>query len=218
MENKTLSRIFETGIIAIARGIYGEKLLYAVGALLDAGIRAVEVTFDQKTMGVETFEAILKLKAAFKNDAAIGAGTVLTQDQLKLAYHAGADFIVSPNTDEAIIRETKRLGMVSIPGAMTPSEITAANSYGADIIKVFPAGALGVEYFSAITTPLSNIKCAAVGGVTLNNISAFKKAGACAFGISSSLFDKKLVEAEYYEEISRNAVAFIFAARNEKSD
>ncbi|MBR5948577.1 MAG: bifunctional 4-hydroxy-2-oxoglutarate aldolase/2-dehydro-3-deoxy-phosphogluconate aldolase [Clostridia bacterium] len=218
MENKTPDRILENGIIAIARGIYGEKLLYAVGALLDAGIRAVEVTFDQNTSGVDTFEAIIKLKSAFKNDSAIGAGTVLTQEQLKLAYHAGADFIVSPNTDESIIRETKRLGLVSVPGAMTPSEIVAAHSYGADIVKVFPSGALGVEYFSAITTPLSHIRCAAVGGVTLENLSDFKRAGACAFGISSSLFNKKLIENEAFEEISKNAAEFIFAARNERGE
>ncbi len=218
MENKTLNRILENGIIAIARGIYGEKLLHAVGALLDAGIRAGEVTFDQKSSGEETFESLLKLKAAFKNDAAIGAGTVLTKEQLKLAYDAGAEFIVSPNTDAAIIRETKQLGMVSIPGAMTPSEIAAAYSFGADIVKVFPAGALGVEYFSAVTTPLSHIKCAAVGGVTVENMAAFKKAGACAFGISSSLFDKRLIENEAYEEIKRNAAAFISIAANKRGN
>lgn len=212
---KTLDMMLENGIIAIARGVYGDKLLNAVGALADGGIRAVEVTFDQRLNGEETFQAIMQLNKAFHGEVAVGAGTVLTHEQLKLAYGAGAAYVISPNTDESIIRETKRLGMISIPGAMTPTEIVSAASYGADIVKVFPAGSLGVDYFAAITTPLSHIRCAAVGGVTIDNLSAFKRAGACAFGISSSLFNKKLIENEAYDEISKIASAYVCASRNE---
>lgn len=215
MNNKTIDHILENGIIAIARGIYGEALIRAVGALADGGVRAVEVTFEQHLIGDDTFRSIIELNREFRGEVSIGAGTVMTLEQLKLAYGAGAEYIVSPNTNETIIRETKRLGMVSIPGAMTPTEIANAASFGADIVKVFPAGSLGPEYFAAIKTPLSHIKCAAVGGITLNNIASFRKGGACAFGISSSLFDKKLIESGELDTITKIASEFVCASLND---
>lgn len=211
MNEKTLELMLENGIIAISRGNYGEKLVRAVEALYLGGVRAVEVTFEQKLGGGETFEAIGLIKKHFEGKMAIGAGTVMTLEQLRLAYEAGAEFIVSPNTDEGIIRQTKRLALISVPGAMTPSEIASAHSFGADIVKVFPAGSLGAEYFSAVTTPLSHISCAAVGGVTEENIGAFKRAGARAFGISSSLFDKKSMENGDFGALRAAAEGFLSA-------
>ncbi len=213
MGNNTLDMLLENGVIAIARGVYGEKLLSAASALMRGGVRAVEVTFDQRRGGADTVEAIRLLKAHLGGGMAVGAGTVLTLEQLALALEAGAEYVVSPNTDERIIRETKRMGLVSVPGAMTPTEIAFAASCGADIVKLFPAGSLGAGYFSAVTTPLSHIRCAAVGGVTLLNIAAFRRAGACAFGISSSLFDKALIDGGDFEAIGKNAEAFILASR-----
>lgn len=215
MRKSTIDLLLENGIIAIARGVYGANLLNAVGALADGGVRAVEVTFDQKLDGEETFNAIKQLKDAFGEELTIGAGTVLTLEQLHIAYEAGAEYIVSPNTNDVIIRGTKRLGLVSVPGAMTPSEIADAAFFGADIVKVFPAGSLGAEYFAAVTTPLSHIRCAAVGGVTLENLQAFKRAGACAFGISSSLFDKKLINSGEFDVLTKTASAFVCASLNE---
>lgn len=215
MEKRTMDLLLENGIIAIARGIYGEDLLNAVGALVDGGVRAVEVTFDQRLDGAETFNSIKRIKEVFGDELTIGAGTVLTAEQLHLAHAAGAEYIVSPNTNESIIRGTKRLGLISVPGAMTPSEIADAAFFGADIVKVFPAGSLGAEYFAAVTTPLSHIKCAAVGGVTLNNLASFKRAGACAFGISSSLFNRDLIKKGDFDSITTIASSFVCASRNE---
>lgn len=214
MNNKTLELLLENGIIAISRGIYGEKLIAAVAALYDGGVRAVEVTFEQTLCGAETVTSIKRLREAFGGTMAIGAGTVMSLPQLAMAHEAGAEYIVSPNTDEEVIRKTKKLGLISIPGAMTPSEIASAAGFGADIVKVFPAGALGTEYFSAVTTPLAHIKCAAVGGVTLDNIAQFKRCGACAFGISSSLFDKKLIESDNFAAITQRAAAFAASVIN----
>ena len=212
-DRSTETIITSGGIIAISRGNYGETLLRSVDALLSGGVRAVEVTFEQNGDPERTAEAIRSLVTHFGDTAAIGAGTVLTLDQLNIAKQAGAGYVVSPNTDESIIRETKRLGLGSIPGAMTPSEIVAAHNYGADIVKRFPAGALGPAYFAAVTTPLSHIRCAAVAGVTLENIAAFRKAGACAFGISSTLFNKKLIAEGRYDEIAKLAEAYVLAAK-----
>lgn len=142
-----------------------------------------------------------KLVRRFGIVLAVGAGTVLTLEQLSIAAQAGAKYIVSPNSDCYIIKETKRRGLISIPGAMTPTEITAAHAAGADIVKLFPAGALGVEYFKAIKAPLRHIPVAAVGGVTPENLLLFKKAGACAYGISTGIFNAAAIKSEDYERV-----------------
>lgn len=207
----TLTTILNTGIVAIARGIYGDKLMLAVKAMYRAGIRAFEVTFEQGGDMNHTAEAIAMLKFELP-DAAIGAGTVLTTQQLDCAKNAGASYIVSPNTDVEIIKQTKALGLVSMPGAMTPTEIVSAVNAGADIVKLFPAGELGVGYFKAVATPLAGVRLAAVAGITLDNIASFRKAGACAFGISSGLFSKKFIDEGRFDEIERIAGEYLKAA------
>ncbi|MCR5809114.1 MAG: bifunctional 4-hydroxy-2-oxoglutarate aldolase/2-dehydro-3-deoxy-phosphogluconate aldolase [Clostridiales bacterium] len=204
----TLETIKRSEIIAIARGIKSEDLIPASLALYRAGIRAFEVTFEQDKPLVRTTESIVALIGSMPGDAVIGAGTVMTTDQVRAAFQAGARFIISPNTERSVIEETKRLGMASIPGAMTPTEIAAAYSYGADIVKVFPAGFLGAEYFKAIKAPLSHIPMAAVAGVTPDNIADFKKAGACAFGISSGVYLKDAVINHDLEAITSAAEEF----------
>lgn len=209
----TYEKILENGIIAIARGIYGEQLIKSVEAIKRAGVRAVEVTVEQNADDGRTYEAIRQLSKCFHGEMAIGVGTVLTTEQLKNAFDAGAEYVVSPNTDKVVIETTKKLGLISIPGAMTPSEIINAHSYGADIVKVFPAGMLGVEYFKALTAPLAHIKLAAVAGITKDNIVPFKKAGAAAFGISSGIFNRKHIANGDYAEIERTASAFVQLTR-----
>lgn len=205
----TCERILENGVIAIARGIYGESLIKSVEAIKRAGVRAVEVTVEQNVNDDRTYEAIRLLSKYFSDEMAIGVGTVLTTKQLQNAFDAGARYVVSPNTDEDIIKKTKKLGLISIPGAMTPSEIVNAHRCGADIVKVFPAGILGAEYFKALTAPLTHIRLAAVAGITPENIISFKKAGAAAFGISSAIFNKKLIASGDYAEIERTARVFV---------
>ena len=209
----SVKTILESRIIAITRGVYGDDLLSAVQAVYDGGIRAVEVTFEQNGDLLRTSRAVEKLCERFGGRMTIGAGTVLTEEQVRIAYNSGAQYIVSPNTDKTVIGMTKGLGMGSIPGAMTPTEITAAASFGADIVKVFPAGALGAEYFKAVTVPLRHIRCAAVAGVTLKNIADFKSAGACAFGISSSILNNKLIAEHRFSDIMKTATAYCNAAK-----
>lgn len=205
----TLDKILDNGIIAISRGFYEEKLMKAVSRLIKGGIKAFEVTFEQGGDDLRTAEAITMLKSAFGNECAIGAGTVLTKSQLELAHSAGAEYIISPNTDMGIIRGTKELGLVSIPGAMTPTEIVTAVGAGADAVKLFPAGSLGIDYFKAVRAPLPGIKLFAVAGVNLSNIADFKRAGACGFGISSSLFNRKLIDEGKFDDLEYIARAFL---------
>ena len=214
-----LEMIGNTKLIAIARGIYGSDLILSSKALYDGGVRAFEVTFVQsedpeaaRKNALLTAESISALKNALPG-AAVGAGTVMTAEQAETAFGAGAGFIISPNTDEAVIKRTKALGMVSIPGAMTPTEIVTAYELGADIVKVFPAGVLGVEYFKAVRAPLSHIPLAAVAGITKDNIALFERAGAAAYGISSSLYIKDAIREGNFDRIRRAAEEFFLAMK-----
>lgn len=205
----TLDIILKSKIIAIARGFYGKELIDATKALYEGGIRAFEVTFEQNGSNKNTLDAVSMLKSELPCECTIGAGTVLKIEQLEQAKMAGAEYIVSPNVNISIIAKTKKLGLVSIPGAMTPTEVVAADEAGADIVKLFPAGNLGIEYFKAIKAPLSHIKLAAVAGINHENISGFKNAGASAFGISTGLFIKTEIKNGNYDALTRNAVKFI---------
>lgn len=132
---------------------------------------------------------------------AVGAGTVTSTALAELAHSAGAQFIVSPDTDPAVIRRTKELGMCAMPGAMTPSEIKTAYEAGADFVKVFPASVLGPEYIRAIRGPLGQIPLLAVGGVSEGNAAAFLQAG-CAGG---KLVNRDWIAAGQWDSITQLA-------------
>ena len=142
-------------------------------------------------------------------DMHIGAGTVLTVSQVAAACNAGAEYIISPNVSFPVIKETKRLGMVSIPGALSPSEIVYAFETGADIIKVFPANLLGTAYIRTLRSPLPHIPLAAVGGINLDNIEAFINTGIYFAGIGASLIDAKAVSQKQFDKIEEHARLYL---------
>lgn len=206
-------------IIAILRGVADDKLLPVAQALYDGGIGLLEVTF--KSDGSEnqaTAEKIKTLCDNFGDKMMIGAGTVLTVEQVRLAKAAGALYAISPNANENVIKETCRVGMVSIPGAFTPTEIAAADSYGADFIKLFPTVSLSKEYIKAVKAPLSHIRLLAVGGIDTENISDYIKCGVCGFGIGSNIVKADLVEKGDYAAITALAAEFIKAAKGEENE
>ena len=134
---------------------------------------------------------------------------MLDEKMLKGAIDAGARFIISPTVDKKLIRATKKLGAVSIPGAFTPTEIFKAFSFGGDIIKVFPTSG-DVDYIKELRAPLPHIPLMPTGGISLQNIQEFKKAGAVAFGIGGSLVNAKLdVTHEYLQQITDTAKQFM---------
>lgn len=183
-------------IIAIVRGITGETLVKTAEALYEGGVRLLEVTFDQtgKIAPEETAAMISDLCRRFAGRMRIGAGTVMTVEQVRIAVEAGAEYMISPDTSREVIEETKRLGAVSIPGALTPTEVATAYAYGADFVKLFPAGELGLSYIKAIRAPLSHIPMLAVGGVNEKTLGEFLGAGLAGFGIGSNIVNKKLIE------------------------
>lgn len=183
----TYEKLMQSRIIAILRGASKEKLLGLAQAIYKGGIKNIEVTLVHQSE--ETVKASLEKINMLANcslDINVGAGTVLTDKQVRQAYEAGAKYIISPDSKESVIKATKELGLVSIPGALTPCEIVAAYDWGADIVKVFPINSLGLGYFKAIKAPLAHIPMAAVGGVNAENIADYFKAGAASVGVGGN--------------------------------
>jgi len=210
MRTQMIERILNEKVIAIVRGIYGEDCLNLAKALLKGGVTLLEATFDQKDEAERrrTAETIRLLNRELGDQMAFGAGTVTTPEMVRLAKEAGAQFIISPDTNEEVIRLTRELDMVSIPGALTPTEIATAHRYGADFVKVFPISDMGVKYLKNITAPLSHIRMLAVGGVDGSNVLQYMTAGAVGVGVAGCLFKKDYVKNGEWDRITADTSAF----------
>jgi 2-dehydro-3-deoxyphosphogluconate aldolase/(4S)-4-hydroxy-2-oxoglutarate aldolase len=197
-------------VITICRRLYGQDLLNLVRALHQGGINMVEVTFDQSDPDCinKTTEAIRMLVENFGSSMKIGAGTVITKEQVRATKDSGGSYIISPNVDVEIIKYTKELGLVSIPGAMTPSEILTAHNTGADFVKLFPAGNLGFDYIKNIIAPISHVKLIATGGVTEEILPEYLNLGFAGAGIGGKLTDRKLITAGDFETFTERAKGF----------
>jgi len=205
-----LKKIFENKIIAIIRGINPKDVLNIANTLYEGGIKVMEITLNSPG----ALSVITKLSQTIGDRMIIGAGTVLDASSAKSAIEAGAKFIISPGLNLETIQVTKQFGAISIPGAFTPTEIILAYNYGGDIIKLFPA--LNVEYFKNIRSPLNHIPIMPTGGITLDNIISFKKEGAAAFGIGSSLVNAdKPINSEYLTELKEKAKKFVQSLESE---
>lgn len=203
-------------IIAIVRGYGKEESIQVAKALYDGGIRFMEITFDHKSGNYQiTADAIAAVTQAMGDKMYIGAGTVLTPEQVDIAAQAGAKYIISPDIKPDVIRRTKELGLLSMPGAMTPTEIELAYQSGADFVKVFPVGSLGAGYLKAVRAPLGHIPMLAVGGVDDGNIGQFLKAGACGAGVGGKLVRKEWVDAGQYEQITHAAKRLVEIVKEE---
>lgn len=197
----TIKQIETAKIIAIIRNVQKEKLLKVCSALYAGGIRVVECTYDasERVPPEETASSIKLLVDEFGDRMLVGAGTVLTKQQVELTKKAGGKFIISPDINEEVIRSTKQEGLISIPGALTPTEITLALRCGADFVKLFPVNACGgIDYIKAISAPLSHVKFLAVGGVNVNNIRSYITAGCCGVGIGNGIVNLKMIENDDY--------------------
>ena len=210
MREQIIQKILEEKTIAIVRGVYEKDCVNLAGALAEGGVTLLEVTFDQRSAEerVRTCETIRMLNEALGDRMAFGAGTVTTVEMVQMAKEAGAKFIISPDTNEAVIRATVESGMVSIPGALTPTEIAHAHSCGADFVKLFPANAMGPAYLKAICAPLSHVRILAVGGVDERTVKDYLAAGAVGAGVASCLFQKAWVQAGEWDRITNAAKAF----------
>jgi 2-dehydro-3-deoxyphosphogalactonate aldolase len=172
-------------IIGIFRGIKPDECEAIVRGVIEAGITTIEVPLNSP----QPFDSIARLVAKFGEKAVIGAGTVLTPEEVREAASAGARIIVSPNYSEGVVRETKKLGLESWPGVLTPSECFAALAVDADGLKLFPCSVLGPSGVSAMRAVLPpNVRLYAVGGAGPKNFKDWRAAGIDGFGIGSALY------------------------------
>lgn len=207
MAKSVLERIYEEKIIAIVRGIPSDQIVDLARALAEGGVSCIEVTFDQ-TSPEDTLASLRAIKSELGDVICLGAGTVMTVEQVERAAQAGAEYMISPNVDEAVIRATKALGKISIPGAMTPTETAFAYQCGADIVKLFPAGLLGPAYIKAVKAPLKHIPVSAVGNITIENCADFIQAGAVGVGVGGNLVSALLVNEGCFSQITATARAY----------
>lgn len=215
MREEIISEIEKEKIIVIIRGVEKEKLILLSEALYEGGIRLIELTFDAKGIisDEETSKNIEMLVNHFENRLAIGAGTVITKNQVELTKKAGGKFIISPDTCPEIISKTREIGLVSVPGALTPSEMQLAHKNGADFVKLFPVANLGIDYVKAVLAPLSHIKSLAVGGINENNIKNYLNAGVYGFGIGTNIVDKKALAVNDYKAITELSRKYVSEVR-----
>ncbi|KYC60130.1 MULTISPECIES: bifunctional 4-hydroxy-2-oxoglutarate aldolase/2-dehydro-3-deoxy-phosphogluconate aldolase [Heyndrickxia] len=209
----TLNTIIDTKIVAIIRGADPKDVLSIVKALHEGGIRAVEIALNSPG----ALDLIKEVTGEMGADMMVGAGTVLDPESARAALLAGARFILSPTLNLETIKMTKRYGAVSIPGAYTPTEILQAFEAGADIIKVFPASALGPGYFKDVHGPLSQIPLLPTGGINLDNIRAYIEAGAVGVAVASALVNtNEEVTDSYLHSLTEKSKQYIEKAKQAK--
>lgn len=216
--NNIIDTVAEEKLIVIVRGVASDKLIPLCEAMYNGGVRLLEITYsaDGSIPDEETAENIRKLAEAFSGKMYIGAGTVLTEKQVELTKKAGGQFIISPDTNPAVIKKTKELDMVSIPGSLTPTEIQLAHISGADFVKLFPVTAFGSEYVKSVKAPLSHIKFLAVGGIDENDIEEYLNAGVVGFGLGSNIIDKKALAEGNYSAITDLARKFTTLVKKQR--
>ncbi|WP_145037017.1 bifunctional 4-hydroxy-2-oxoglutarate aldolase/2-dehydro-3-deoxy-phosphogluconate aldolase [Paenibacillus sp. Y412MC10] len=210
----TMSSILDNKIIAIIRGANSKDVLNMAKALHEGGVNILEITMNSPNV----LSAIEEITVELGDRVVVGAGTVLDAETARAAILAGAKFILSPTVDIETIQMAKRYGAVSIPGAFTPTEILSAYENGGDIIKVFPA-TLGPRFIKDIRGPLPQIPLLPTGGIDLNNIQEFMKAGAIGCGIGSALVNTQLeITDEYFVQLTEKARQFASAVKSNEDE
>jgi 2-dehydro-3-deoxyphosphogluconate aldolase / (4S)-4-hydroxy-2-oxoglutarate aldolase len=207
-----VAAVERSGIVAIIRMKEPDKVRAVVDAIAEGGIRTLEVTMTVPG----AVQLIGQLAPTLPAGFVLGAGTVLDAETVARVADAGARFVVSPAFRPAVIAACHARDVAAMPGCFTPTEILEAWDAGADVVKVFPATALGPSYLKDVRAPLPQVKLMPTGGVTLDNAGEWIRAGAVAVGVGTALLDAKAVAAGDYRTLRANAeriVASVRAAR-----
>ena len=204
-KNETLDAMLAGGVVAVIRMKDVERLSRVVMAIREGGVKCIEITMTVPG-AVEIIAGMVK---SVPPDVTIGAGTVTDKGTAIDVVTAGAKFVVSPVFRPDVVSVTRAAGVVAVPGCYTPTEILSAWEAGADIVKVFPATTLGPKYFKDIAGPFPHIRLMPTGGVTIDNVGEWIRAGAVAVGIGGDLLDKKAIEEGRYEVLTEKAARMV---------
>lgn len=212
--SENLASIKACGVVAVLRADRPDALVQVAQAIGRGGIGAVEITMT--TPGA--LDVIRECANRLGDEILLGAGTVLDPETARAAIMAGAEYIVTPTLNPDVITLCRRYDTVIIPGALTPTEILSAWECGADIVKVFPATAVGPRYFKDVKAPLPQIDLMPTGGVDLDNAGDFIRAGACAVAVGGNLVDKATVAAGDWHVLTDTARKYVDAVRNARQE
>ena len=204
-----VSAVERAGIVAVIRIKEPEKLRAVVDAIAEGGVRALEVTMTVPG----AVDLIRELAPTLPSDFVFGAGTVLDAETVNRVVDAGAQFVVSPVFRRSVIQACHDRGVPAMPGCFSPTEILDAWEAGADVVKVFPATALGPGFFKDVRGPLPQVKLMPTGGVTLDNAGDWIRAGAVAVGVGTALLDAKAIAAGDYKTLRANAERIVANVR-----
>ena len=215
MREQVIQKIETERLIAIIRGAAPAQCLKIAEALYAGGIRLMEITYNQKDPASfqDTANAIAAIGEAYGGNMLVGAGTVTTAELVELTARAKGKFIISLDVNIDVIHRNRELGKVYIPGALTPTEILTAHHAGADLVKLFPAASLGVDFVKAVKAPISHVKLMAVGGINETNVGSFLKAGMCGAGVGGTLTNKEWIEAGEYGRVAEAAQKLVNAVK-----
>ena len=208
-----IRRIGEVGVLLVVRCETEEEAVPAVRAVLEGGLRAIEVTFTVPgAPGV-----IRRLKHDLGESVLLGAGSITNAEAAEDAVDAGASFLVAPNTDERVIGAAKRLEVPMIPGAFTPTEALRAWDLGADAVKIFPVSLSGAHYIWTLRSLLPHTPLIPAGGIDERNVGEYFRAGAFAVGAGGHLFDRKRLQAKDWAgmtEVAKHFSTVVKSARD----
>ena len=213
-KNTTLSTITEIGIVPVIRTESAEGAIRAIEAIHRGGIRVAEITMTVPG----AIRALEKVADQFGDQILLGAGTVLDPETARAAMLAGAEFFVTPNLNLKTIEMAKRYSKAIMPGALTPTEVLTAWEAGADAVKIFPCSAVGgAKYIKALRAPFPHIEMVPTGGVNLETIADFLKAGACACGVGAELIDSSNIREGKFDVFEERAKRFLEAIRKARN-
>ncbi len=201
------SELIRQGAIAVVRMADAEKLIRVVEAVAEGGLTAIEITLTTP----RAVELISEISSRFGDSILLGVGSVLRAEDARAAIDAGARFVVSPIFKKEIIDTAHARNLPALAGAFTPTEIQVAIDAGADIVKVFPAGVVGMAFFKAVLAPMPKCRLMPTGGVTLENAGDWIRAGACAVGIGSALLDKDAITSGTFEILTERAATLLLS-------
>jgi 2-dehydro-3-deoxyphosphogluconate aldolase/(4S)-4-hydroxy-2-oxoglutarate aldolase len=214
-KSEVLQRIREIGVVPVVRASSADEAFAVAEAIKAGGVPILEITMTVPG----AIDVIAGLSARYGSEVLVGGGTVLDPETARAAILAGASFIVSPSLNSATIELCRRYSIAVCPGALTPTEVVTAWQAGADVVKVFPCGAMGgAKYLKSLKAPFPQIEMIPTGGVSLETAADFIKAGAVALGVGADLVDTKAIRNGEPEKVTKAAATYVEIVKKARLD